>query len=106
LGFRPTIRASGGRAHATIPDRGAAPRRTIACARAIRELLQTGSHYVSHAEVGCLDDVHTGWILLEAESDEDARRVLPPSGRAAARIVRLTQFSVAELDRLLEHHGG
>jgi len=81
------------------------PAETVACARAVRELLETGSHYVSHAEFGCLDDVHTGWIVLEAESHEEARRVLPPAERAGARVIRLTKFRVDDLTRLIEHHG-
>jgi hypothetical protein len=32
-----------------------------ACLRAIQILLQTGSHYLTNAEFGCLDGVHKGW---------------------------------------------
>ena len=75
-----------------------------ACNRAIREILEMGSHFVTHAEWGCLDDVHTGWIILEAETPEEALRVLPPGERTKARVVRLTRFTVDVLGALRQHH--
>ena len=77
-----------------------------ACLRAIRLILETGSHFVTHAEWGCLDDVHKGWIIVEAESHEDARLVLPPVDRAGARVVRLCRFDLRQIDELEEHHPG
>ena len=74
------------------------------CNRAIREILEMGSHFVTHAEWGCLDDVHTGWIILEADGPEEALRVLPPGERSNARVVRLTRFRVDDLGKLREHH--
>jgi hypothetical protein len=40
----------------------------IACARAVRLLLQTGSHYLTHADFGCGDGDHRGWIIVEVEA--------------------------------------
>ena len=79
---------------------------TIACARAVRFLLQTGSHYLTHADFGCRDGDHRGWIIVEVESKVEARNTLPPGSRAQARIVGLNKFSLEEIDELLKQHGG
>lgn len=76
----------------------------IACARAIRILLTTGSHYLTHADFGCLDGEHKAWIIVEVESKDEARAILPPVYRTQAKIVSLNKFSVEEIDELLLHH--
>jgi hypothetical protein len=80
------------------------PAEKRSCIEAIRRIVEEGSHYVTHAEWGCLDDVHTGWIIVEADGPEEARMVLPSADRPRARVVRLTRFTVEELQRMLAHH--
>jgi hypothetical protein len=78
----------------------------VACARAAKLLLETGSHYLTHADFGCLDGDHRAWIVVEGESKNEVRNTLPPAYRSAARIVALNKFSIQELDQLVQHHGG
>ena len=78
---------------------------TIACARAVQLLLQTGSHFLTHAEFGCKDGDHRGWIIVEGETKEEVRNILPAAQRASARIVGLNRFSLEELDELIKAHG-
>ena len=77
-----------------------------ACARAIRIFLETGSHFLTNADWGCSDGEHKAWIILEAESKEDARYVLPPTFRPEAKIVRLDKFTMKEVDEMMRHHPG
>jgi hypothetical protein len=79
---------------------------TVACARAVQLLLQTGSHYLTHADFGCSDDDHRGWIVVECETKDEARNTLPSLFRAKAKVVRLNKFSLEELDELIKLHGG
>jgi hypothetical protein len=56
----------------------------VACVRAIEVFHETGSHFLTNADWGCLDDVHKAWFILEAEDKEEAhagrpRRVGPAS---------------------------
>lgn len=74
------------------------------CDRAARVLLASGSHYLTHADWGCLDDVHTAWLVVEVESREQARTIVPPAHRARARVVRLSSFALEGLDAFLAHH--
>lgn len=76
----------------------------VACARAVRILLTTGSHYLTNADFGCSDGEHKGWIIADLESKEEARGILPPAYRSQARIVKLTRFSIKELDDILRQH--
>ena len=76
----------------------------VACARAVQILLSTGSHYLTHADWGCLDGEHKGWIIVEVESKEEARSILPVAYRSKAKIVKLNKFSLKEIDELLRHH--
>jgi hypothetical protein len=76
----------------------------LACARAVQILLQTGSHYLTHADFGCLDGDHRAWIVVDLADKEEARGILPPAYRAQARITGLNKFSLAEIEGLLKHH--
>lgn len=49
--------------------------------------------YLHHFEWGCEDGVHSGWAIIEAESEEEALMVVPLIARDSARAVRLTKFS-------------
>ncbi len=74
------------------------------CDRAARVLLASGSHYLTHADWGCMDDVHTAWLVVDVESREQARAIVPPAHRARARIVALKRFGLDEIDAFLAHH--
>ena len=76
----------------------------VACTRAIEILLKTGSHFLTHADFGCMDGEHKAWIIAEVAGKEEARGILPPSVRTQAKIVKLNYFTVEEIDALLRHH--
>lgn len=79
---------------------------TLACARAIKIFLESGSHFLTHAEYGCKDGVHKAWFFADVDNKEQARAIVPPAYRAHAKIVLLNQFSVQEIDELIRYHGG
>jgi len=74
------------------------------CALAVQILLSSGSHYLTHADFGCLDGEHKAWIIIEAESKEAARFVVPSIFRPRAKIVQLNKFSLDEMEKILERH--
>ena len=74
------------------------------CNIATELLLTTGSHFLTHADWGCLDGVHTAWIVVEAETREQARAVLPPFLRPRAKVVGLNWFGMEQLDEFLVRH--
>ena len=76
----------------------------VACARANKILLETGSHFLTHADFGCNDGVHKAWIVVDVDSKEEARNMLPPAYRRQATVVGLSKFGIEELDELIRHH--
>jgi hypothetical protein len=79
---------------------------TVACARVVKIFLETGSHYLTHAEWGCCDGDHRAWMIVDAESREEARAIVPPPIRDEARVVKLNRFTIDEIDKILSHHKG
>lgn len=79
---------------------------TVACARAVKILLETGSHLLTHADFGCRDGDHRAWIIVDTESREQAHGMIPPLYRSSARIIGLNKFSLEEIDDLIKSHGG
>lgn len=77
---------------------------TVACARAVEVFLKTGSHLLTHADWGCLDGVHSAWLIVEVDSKDAARALVPPGFRAQAKITRLNTFSQGEIDAILRGH--
>jgi len=67
------------------------------CKQAIKIFLQSGSHFLTHAEWGCLDGDHKAWIIAEVDSKEEARGIIPPAYRYQAKIVQITRFTAADL---------
>jgi hypothetical protein len=78
----------------------------VACLRAIQILLQTGSHYLTNAEFGCYDGDHKAWVIVDVDSKEEARGILPPIYRSQAKIVGLNRFKMEEVEEMLRHHQG
>ena len=77
-----------------------------ACDRAIRLFLETGTHFVTHADWGCSDHVHKAWFVAEVDSREEAIAILPPLFRQSATIVALQRFGKEDLDQEREKHAG
>ena len=77
---------------------------TLACARAVKMFLESGSHFLTHTEWGCMDGVHCGWIMVEAGSKAEAMAIVPPPMRRDARVTRIHQFKLDDIERTLRQH--
>ena len=75
-----------------------------ACNRAIEIFLRTGSHFLTHADWGCKDGDHKAWIIVEVETKDEARNIVPAEYRPAAKIVRLTSFAHVDVEKLKRQH--
>lgn len=64
-----------------------------ACVRALRALAESGSHFVTHADWGCKDGSHSGWLVADVGSRDEAMQIVPPEFRHEARIVELNRFT-------------
>ena len=73
----------------------------IACIKALRAIDQYGSHFVTHADWGCKDGTHSGWLIADLESREAAMRMVPPEFRDHAHIVLLNRFDRKEITSMI-----
>lgn len=78
--------------------------KALACDIAAKVFAETGAHLLTHADWGCTDGVHKGWIVVDVNSREEARAVLPAAFRQQARVIKLNKFSLEKLDYLVELH--
>jgi hypothetical protein len=76
----------------------------LACAQAVDSFFKTGSHFFTHADWGCYDGVHKGWIIVEVDSRKDAEAIVPPIFRSHAKIVQLNAFSQEQIEDIIRHH--
>jgi len=75
------------------------------CARAADTFIRTGSHFLTHADWGCMDGDHKAWLIVEVGSKEEARGIVPPAFRSDAKVVQLNAFTLAQVEELRRHHG-
>jgi hypothetical protein len=76
----------------------------VACARVVDIFLKSGSHFLTHADWGCLDGEHKAWIVADVNSRDEARGLLPPALRSHAKIVQLNYFTMEDIDEILRQH--
>ena len=74
-----------------------------ACEKAIATILSTGSHFLTNTEWGCKDEEHKCWVILDVDSKEDARAILPPVYRKEAKIVKLIRYTLDDLKKQIEN---
>jgi len=74
------------------------------CARAAETFIRTGSHFLARADWGCMDGDHHAWLIVDVDTKEEARGIIPPAFRAEARIVQLNAFTLAQVEELRRHH--
>ena len=77
---------------------------TRACAQFVKLTLMSGSHFLTHADWGCKDGDHRGWIIVDVASREEARSIVPPPFRAQAKVVALNHFTIEQMDEVLADH--
>lgn len=77
-----------------------------ACKQAVQAFMETGSHFMTHADWGCGDGEHKAWFIVELESKDEAKSILPPLFRENAKIIELQRFTVKESDKTIQQHGG
>lgn len=78
----------------------------VACGQAVQIFLETGSHFMTHADFGCSDGEHRAWLTVEVATKAEALRILPPALRARARVVQLSRFSMTHFGEMLREHLG
>ena len=71
-----------------------------ACDQAVKVFMQTGSHFFANADWGCDDGIHKAWFIVDIDSKEAARQILPPIFREHASIIKLRKYTIADVPDL------
>ena len=74
-----------------------------ACLTAINTLLSTGSHFLTNTEWGCKDEEHKCWVIVDVDSKEEARSILPPVYRNEAKIIKLNRYTLDDLTEAIKN---
>ena len=61
------------------------------CTHVLKQVEALG--YLTHFEWGCQSGEHTGFVIIEAENEAQARMVVPSMSRKEARVVKLGRFT-------------
>jgi hypothetical protein len=70
---------------------------------ALVELLDARG-YLTHFDWGCFGGVHTGWAIVHAANEAEARLAVPPLVRGEARIVKVTKIDAEMFAGLHQCH--
>lgn len=65
----------------------------IACVRSLEAIDRDGAHLLTHLHWGCKAGVHSGWLIDEFASRDEAMQIVPPQFRDEVQIVEVEQFS-------------
>lgn len=76
----------------------------VACVRVVEQFLRTGSHFLTHADWGCKDGDHRAFVMIEVDTREEARNVIPATLRAQAKIIQLNPFTMQDIQHMLPGH--
>ena len=63
------------------------------CLSALNMIVNLGMHMLHHTWWGCESGVHTGWLDIEADSEQDAIGVVPIPLRKDAKVVEVQRFT-------------
>jgi hypothetical protein len=74
-----------------------------ACVQAVKIFLETGSHFLTNADWGCQDGDHNAYMLVEVDTKEEARRILPAAYKSEARIIELHKYTREEMKQYMYH---
>jgi hypothetical protein len=70
-----------------------APHSAEKCNIALYEILKKDPNLPEKFDWGCNSGVHTGWIIVDAENESEARKKLPTMLQSDARVVELNKFT-------------
>ena len=76
----------------------------MACVKAMKIFIETGSHFLANADWGCSDDEHKAWMIVDVETKEQAMQIVPPLYRHNAKITRLFKLSKKEAEYYSREH--
>ncbi len=66
------------------------------CRMAVKQFRTYNAGFLTRFEWGCMDNDHTAYVIIDAESHEQAKMSVPPVFREKVKVVELTYFDPAK----------
>ena len=76
------------------------------CLGAMDEMLAMGPDVLDQYHFGCMSGEHTGWAMVDAESESEALEIVPGSIRGKARAVKVEKFTPEQIKAKLRELKG
>jgi hypothetical protein len=70
------------------------------CMHALDKTAEMGHQNVSQWKWGCMSGDHTAYAMVQAESHDEAKRMVPDIVRSKARVAKLDQFTVDQIKNM------
>lgn len=74
-----------------------APHTDPGCIEALDEVLKKDPKFLEKFVWGCNAGYHTGWVVVDAEDEASARKMMPIALRSQARIFKVDKFTPEEI---------
>jgi len=66
------------------------------CQHVVEQFIIYG--HIMNFDWGCKDGVHSGWAIVEAENESQARMSVPVRLRSKTRVIRLCKFTAQSIE--------
>ena len=76
------------------------------CIRALDAIAKYGSHLMTHADFGCADGDHAGWLIAELDDRDAALQMIPPQFREGSRVVKLRTWTREQIEEMARELDG
>lgn len=74
-----------------------------ACMQAVRIFYETGSHFLANADWGCHDGDHKAWMVVDVDTKDQAKMIVPSAFRSESKIIELYRFTREEMEEYKYH---
>jgi hypothetical protein len=74
------------------------------CLEALDSVVAHSHALMDRIDWGCGDDVHTGWLLIEAQDADAARMMVPTNIRSRAKATQLVKFTAEQVQSFHDAH--
>ncbi len=98
----PSFAAGGSEAKASTSQQGdrymiLMPHTKEQCLKALDDMVASSSDLLARTEWGCMVGDHTGYVIVNAASEEAARNLVPAAERSSARVIKLNKFTPEQI---------
>ena len=81
-----------------------APHTQEQCMQTMLEFKDKGETLLSNFEFGCMSGDHTAYAFIKGISKENVRLMLPESMQKDAKITKVDQFTVDQIEKIHKQH--